>query len=108
FAGGHAIFLERDLLGRIVKRTRADGTEETFEHDFRGDVLAAESASGRVEFVRDAAGAIVKERQIVDGEVFEVHVERDAIGLPVRLRTSLGHSAAWRRDYAGRSFTLRL
>lgn len=108
FANGHEVFLERDLLGRIVKRTRADGSEETFEYDFRDDVLAAENASGRVEFVRDAGGAIVKERQIVDGEGFEVHVENDAIGLPVRLRTSLGHSAEWRRDYAGRRFTVRL
>ncbi|WP_437534767.1 RHS repeat-associated core domain-containing protein [Sorangium sp. So ce726] len=108
FANGHEVFLERDLLGRIVKRTRADGSEETFEYDFRDDVLAAENASGRVEFVRDATGAIVKERQIVDGEGFEVHVENDAIGLPVRLRTSFGHSAEWRRDYAGRRFTVRL
>ena len=58
--------------------------------------------------MRDAGGAIIKERQIVDGEGFEVHVENDAIGLPVRLRTSLGHSAEWRRDYAGRRFTVRL
>ncbi|WP_437812865.1 RHS repeat-associated core domain-containing protein [Sorangium sp. So ce1078] len=108
FASGHEVFLERDLLGRIVKRTRADGTEETFEHDFRDDVLAAETACGRVEFVRNAAGAIVKERQIVGGEVFEVQVEHDAIGLPVRLRTSLGHTAEWCRNYAGHSFTLRL
>ncbi|XXY55226.1 DUF6531 domain-containing protein [Sorangium sp. So ce269] len=108
FASGHAVFLERDLLGRIVKRTRADGTEETFEHDFRDDVMAAETACGRVEFVRNAVGAIVKERQIVDGEVFEVQVEHDAIGLPVRLRTSLGHTAEWRRNYPGHSFTLRL
>ncbi|WP_438029331.1 RHS repeat-associated core domain-containing protein [Sorangium sp. So ce233] len=105
---GDEVLLERDLLGRIVKRTRSDGSEEVFEYDFRDDIIAAETAAGRVEFTRNAAGWITKERQIVDGATFEVTVDHDVVGMPVRHRTSLGHSAEWRRDYAGRSFKLLL
>jgi len=108
FSNGDEARLERDLLGRIIKRTRTDGSEETFEYDFRGDIIAAETWSGRVELVRNDVGWIVRERQVVDGESFEVHIEHDPLGLPVRLRTSLDHTVEWRRNYAGRSYALLL
>lgn len=108
FSSGDDVRIERDLLGNIVKRTRADGSDERFEHDFRGEIISAETAASRVELTRNAIGWIVSERQIIDGVAFEVEVAHDDIGMPVRLKTSLGYTTEWRRDYTNRTFELLL
>jgi RHS repeat-associated protein len=109
FGDGDEVLLVRDELGRIVQRERADGSIETFEYDFRDEITCAKTAAGTVELHRNAVGWVTKERQIIDGEApFEVEIEHDILGLPVRLRTSLGHTAEWRRDYDARAFGLCL
>jgi YD repeat-containing protein len=60
---GQRTELERDLVGQLVRRAYADGTEEVFEHDQRGEVTAVRNGVVDVTFSRNAVGWIVRETQ---------------------------------------------
>jgi RHS repeat-associated protein len=93
---GQKVTIERDILGRMVKRT-SDGVDESFEHDVRGDVIRAISGQIEVLFERNAVGWILKETQRVAGDEVVVELVYDAMGTLARRGTSRGHSLAWER-----------
>ncbi len=91
---------ERDAAGRLVRRVFADGTEESFEHDENGDIVAAACPAGLFVFQRNANGWIVREEQHVAGERADVRIDYRLTGEVAGRRTSLGHAAQWTHDFA--------
>jgi RHS repeat-associated protein len=88
---GELLRYERNLLGSIVKKTLADGSVAEYEYNKRNLMVAARNAVSVVEFVRDATGRIVEERQGDDW----VRSRFDLFGLRVERTTSRGHSAVF-------------
>jgi RHS repeat-associated protein len=96
---GEKVEIERDLLGRMVKRTFGE-REESFEHDARGDVIRAVGGDIEVAFERNLLGWIVQETQRAGAEAITVDVEYDLMGRAARRATSRGHSVQWERHGA--------
>lgn len=89
---GRVIDYETDALGRIVRKYVPDPRQiggirtETFSYDHSGNLIAAASPDGRVEFTYDEAGRIVKEQQ---GGDFVVAHRYDIAGNRIERRTRL-------------------
>jgi YD repeat-containing protein len=58
---------QRDAVGQLVRQVFDDGTEEAFEYNNAGDIVAADCPAGRFVFHRNAKGWIVREEQLVGG-----------------------------------------
>jgi RHS repeat-associated protein len=97
-----------DLAGQLVKRTYGDDSTETLSYDLRGELTSAVNPAGEFTFERNAIGWITREVQDVGGESIAVETDYDAMGDPVRRRTSRGHVAEWTRDIMGRNVHVRL
>ncbi|HRI62585.1 MAG TPA: RHS repeat-associated core domain-containing protein [Polyangium sp.] len=121
-SNGDVTKFEYDALGRVVKKTFPDGTEHEFQWDACGRPIGMRSPAGEFLLQRNAAGDILKEIQVVDGQTFEVRhsvdragrnteisgnfgysefVERDPAGNPLRIRTSDGAELTFQRDVRG-------
>lgn len=102
---GEVVEIERDLLGRVLKRA-IGGREERFEYDARGDVIRATAGEVEVSFERNRIGWIVRETQRVAGEAIVVDVAYDFMGRVARRSTSREHSLVWERRGAQASVIL--
>lgn len=92
---------ERNLLGQVVTRTCADGTEVAFEYDARHHMTGAALPDVRTEFERDATGNIVLERHSIGEHTYEVECERAGAGERRSLKTSMGLALHYTRDAMG-------
>ncbi|WP_437994053.1 RHS repeat-associated core domain-containing protein [Sorangium sp. So ce145] len=106
--GSETTELQRDLAGRVVKKIYDDGAEEHFSYNGRGEVILAEGSGCTVELRRNAVGWVIGEKQVVDGEAFQVEVTCDRVGTALRRATSRGHAVEWAFDEAGRCTRTRL
>ncbi|XXU61310.1 RHS repeat-associated core domain-containing protein [Sorangium sp. So ce1078] len=106
--GSESTELERDLAGRVVKKTYDDGAEERFVDNGRGEVILAEGSGCAVELRRNAVGWVIGEKQVVDGNAFQVEVTCDRVGTALRRATSRGHVVEWAFDEGGRRTRTRL
>jgi len=91
---------QRDAVGQLVRQVFDDGTEETFEYNNAGEIVAADCPLGRFVFHRNAKGWIVREEQLVGGERAEVSVDYRPTGEVTGRRTSFGHTAEWAHDFS--------
>jgi RHS repeat-associated protein len=98
--------LERDLLGRIVKRTLPSGGVITHAYDVRGELIATATPELVTSVTRDAGGHIVREEWAFDGVEYSVDSQIDPEGGRTAYVTSLGHTAQWQRDATGRPAVL--
>ncbi|MGK4004916.1 hypothetical protein WMF31_19955 [Sorangium sp. So ce1036] len=89
--GSESTALERDLAGRVVRKIYDDGAEERFIYNGRGEVILAEGSGCTVELRRNAVGWVIGEKQVVDGEAFQIEVTCDRVGTALRRATSRGH-----------------
>ncbi|WP_084908732.1 RHS repeat-associated core domain-containing protein [Burkholderia ubonensis] len=105
---GQAIDYEWDMLGRLVKKRVRDPRQpagdrtEMFSYDRRGNLIVAENPDSRVEWVYDALGRVVEERQ---GDDFVITHAYDAAGNRIERRTRLNaggefiaHTVRYRYD----------
>lgn len=93
-ARGEVTRLERDPVGRLVRRVFHDGREETFAYDAAGRVVGARSDAARVEFAYDAAGRRVRES--LNGDV--VASTYDPVGNRVERAGPLGRALGFAYD----------
>jgi RHS repeat-associated protein len=99
--------IERDVLGRVVKRVvprkpvlgdpipEGEGVE--YAYDALGRLVRAKNDAAEVLFTRDALGRVIAEA--VDG--YTIESRYDAAGDRVGRRTSLGHEAGYDFDGNG-------
>lgn len=90
-----------DQLGQLLERSYADGTSETFTYDVLGSVTSVQDGRTEVRFTRDASGNVVKESQLLDGEIEEIERSYDLAGLLTGRATTRGHTMAILRDARG-------
>ncbi|AUX27693.1 uncharacterized protein SOCEGT47_082910 [Sorangium cellulosum] len=90
-----------DLAGRVIQREYGDGTIECLDHDELGALVRVAWPGGEVQLDRDAAGRVVRERQILDGVEHRVESAHDLEGERVLRKTSLGHTEAVERGLFG-------
>ena len=85
---GRTLAYEFNARGRMTRKVWPDGTETTYAYDKIGNMIEAKNPTMSVSFERDPLGRVVRETQgsIVLETVF------DAVGNPVRIATSAGHS----------------
>nr|WP_277405096.1 RHS repeat-associated core domain-containing protein [Burkholderia sp. Ac-20349] len=89
---GRTIQYRYDKLGRLTEKrapdaARADAEHiDRFEYDQHGDLVLAENSSCRVEFLYDADGRVIVERQ---GNDFTIASNYDAAGNRTERRTRL-------------------
>ncbi|MFE2288575.1 putative T7SS-secreted protein [Streptomyces sp. NPDC059443] len=94
---GEEITYERDVLGRIVRKTSPTGTA-TFEFDVFDLPAAAVSSDGtRLVRIRDRHGRLVEEQ--VDGRT--VRYAYDELSRPVAMTTPTGAETRWTYDQGG-------
>ena len=106
--------IERDPLGRMVKRTltvpphpHAVGVaggrveEESFRFDERGDVVEARTAAASVAFERDGLGRIIKEHHKAGETSHVIESRYDLSGSRIERETNLGHRTEYTWDNAG-------
>jgi RHS repeat-associated protein len=94
--------IKRDAAGRISKKLLPDGTMVTYEYDQVGHILTAVSPDVSVRFEYDEVGRLILETQ---GDHW-VETLRNAIGVVIRTRTSLGHDVRYDLDPNGRMRSL--
>ncbi len=103
---------QRDAVGRIVARTRPDGSRVELDRDRRGRVIALAyldalgGETARVTLGRDPAGRIVR---IEDSrEAGPTEIERDAAGHAHTIRYPRGERIVQHLDPEGRPLRLEL
>ncbi|AUX34339.1 uncharacterized protein SOCE836_065110 [Sorangium cellulosum] len=90
-----------DLSGRVIEREYWDGMAERLELDELGALVGVTWSGGEIRLDRDAAGRVVRERQVVDGVEHRVESAYDREGERVLRTTSLGHTEAVERGLFG-------
>ncbi len=98
---GEVTELQYNLVGAVVGRKLPDNTEEVFEYDARGELVAAQNDVCELSFQRDGLGRILRETQSADDHEHWVKVEYDAAGNRVSTATSLGHVEQIQRGALG-------
>jgi len=109
----------KDSLGRttklvydqdlnLIERLLADGSEEKYEYDARGDLLSASNGVTTVRYRRDLMGQVIEESHEIDGEIFTVENSYDVWAERVSRKSSLGHDEIIERDGLGTAVRLRL
>ncbi|KYG05969.1 hypothetical protein BE21_37585 [Sorangium cellulosum] len=93
--------LAYDLAGRLIRRESWDDSAEELEYDALGDLVGVTWPGGEIRLDRDAAGRVVRERQIVAGVEHRVESVYDREGERVLRKTSLGHTEAIERGPFG-------
>jgi RHS repeat-associated protein len=86
-----------DAGGRVTEVSHSDGRVEQYSYRPDGELTAAVASEISVTFERDALGRVVKE---VQGRHW-VESEYDALGLRVRMRSSLGTDQVIERNVMG-------
>jgi len=107
-AAGERFDVTRDAAGREEQITFSDESEVRIEYDALDRIVAVQGPAYRVDFAYDAVGQVIKETQVVRGSTHAVSVQRDQMGVPVRVRTSYGHDERIERSpfRSGRIFRL--
>jgi RHS repeat-associated protein len=98
---GEIIEYAYNAASELISRTLSDDTTECFAYDARGDMVCATWPGGELRFERDAVGRVVRQEQVLAGEVQYVDSAYDPVGARTLRTTSRGHVERIERDAAG-------
>jgi RHS repeat-associated protein len=101
--GGQHVTVWRDDLALPEAETGPDGAETRYEYDQVGNLLAVTHPGGRVEFDRDATGAMTAKR---DESGKESRWERRADGQAAAYTDCSGKTTRWDYDGEGRFISM--
>ncbi|WP_437972187.1 RHS repeat-associated core domain-containing protein [Sorangium sp. So ce260] len=99
--GRGKVEIRRNKVGQIIACEAEDGTTYSFKYDARGELIGANTPDVEFEWQLDPVGNVVREVQKFVGATYVVDTARDLSGARTAMRTSLGHSVAFRRDGMG-------
>lgn len=100
---GRTTTLQRDALGRVVKRTDAHGQDTDHEYDAAGRLTKTTDPEGRAwRYAYDALGRLTR---VTLNDGGHADYERDALGNIVRITDLGGHD--WQREWTPMGRLLR-
>ncbi|MBU2998082.1 RHS domain-containing protein [Cellulophaga baltica] len=88
---------EYDNNGRITRAEHSDGNWETYSYNQNGQLIEAVNLNTKVQFIRNASGAVVAEYQ--DGHL--VKSSYDNLGNRTKISSSLGADITFDRNKIG-------